>query len=66
MLAGLLTCTGGVSYPEGDPLGADRRMLISANRQNGDWFTMTPAQGAVPFEPGTPPSVQSVARLSPS
>jgi hypothetical protein len=48
-----LTCTGGVSYPEGDPLDANRRMLIYANRQNGVWFTMTPAQGAVPFDPGT-------------
>jgi hypothetical protein len=48
-----LTCTGGVSYPEGDPLDANRRMLMYASRQNGDWFTMTPAQGAVPFEPGT-------------
>ena len=47
-----LTCTGGVSYPEGDPFDANRRMLTYASRQNGDWFTMTPAQGAVAFEPG--------------
>ena len=47
-----LTCTGGVSYPEGDPLDANRRLLVYASRQNGGWFTMTPAQGAVAFEPG--------------
>lgn len=47
-----LTCTGGISYPEGDPLDGHRRMLIYATRQNGYWFTMTPAQGAVPFEQG--------------
>ncbi len=47
-----LTCTGGVSYPDGDPLDAHQRMLIYASKQNGEWFTMTPAQGAVPFEPG--------------
>ena len=29
-------------------------MLIYATKQNGYWFTMTPAQGAVPFETGTP------------
>lgn len=45
-----LTCTGGISYPEGDPLDGHRRMLIYATRQNGYWFTMTPAQGAVSFE----------------
>lgn len=48
-----VTCTGGVSYPEGDPLDGRRRMLIYATKQNGYWFTMTPAQGAVPFDPGT-------------
>jgi hypothetical protein len=48
------TCTQGVSYPDGDPLDGGRRMLIYANHQNGYWFTMTPAQGAVPFDTGTP------------
>lgn len=49
-----LTCTKGVSYPEGDPLDGGRRMLIYATKQNGYWFTMTPDQGAVPFDSGTP------------
>jgi len=49
-----VTCTRGVSYPEGDPLDGHRRMLIYATEQNGFWFTMTPAQGAVPFDSGTP------------
>lgn len=48
------TCTQGVSYPEGDPLDGGRRMLIYANKQDGYWFTMTPDQGAVPFDTGTP------------
>jgi hypothetical protein len=49
-----LTCTGGESYPDGDPLDVSRRMLIYANKQNGHWFTMTPAQGAMPFREGAP------------
>ncbi len=49
-----VTCTGGVSYPEGDPLDERRRMLIYATQQNGYWFTLTPAQGAVPFNDGMP------------
>jgi hypothetical protein len=49
-----LTCTNGVSYPDGDPLDGRRRMLIYTTKQNGYWFTMTPAQGAVPFDSGTP------------
>ena len=49
-----VTCTGGVSYPDGDPLDERRRMLIYATNQNGYWFTMTPAQGAVPFDNGMP------------
>jgi hypothetical protein len=48
------TCTQGVSYPDGDPLDRRQRTLIYATKQNGYWFTMTPAQGAVPFETGTP------------
>ncbi|MDQ0850965.1 hypothetical protein QFZ65_002903 [Arthrobacter sp. B3I9] len=46
------TCTGGVSYPRGDPLDGEQRMLIYASRQQDGWFTLTPAQGAVPFERG--------------
>lgn len=46
------TCTGGVSYPHGDPLDGSQRMLIYASYQQGEWFTLTPAQGAVPLERG--------------
>ena len=48
------TCSAGVSYPDGDPLERSRRMLIFATKQEGGWFTQTPAQGAVPFETGKP------------
>ncbi|MCU1530883.1 MAG: hypothetical protein JWO49_454 [Arthrobacter sp.] len=40
-----VTCSGGTSYPDGDPLDGNQRMLIYANQQDGYWFTMTPAQG---------------------
>jgi hypothetical protein len=43
------TCTGGISYPHGDPLDREQRLLIYASHQQGGWFTLTPAQGAVPF-----------------
>lgn len=46
------TCTGGESYPNGDPLQANRRVIIFATKQDGQWFTMTPAQGVLPFEQG--------------
>lgn len=46
------TCTGGISYPHGDPLENSQRMLIYATQQQGEWFTVTPAQGAVPLEEG--------------
>jgi hypothetical protein len=46
------TCTGGVSYPEGDPLDPNQRAIIFATRQGGEWFTMTPAQGVLPFQQG--------------
>ena len=48
------TCSAGVSYPDGDPLERSQRMLIFASKQEGGWFTQTPAQGAVPFEAGEP------------
>jgi hypothetical protein len=48
------TCSSGVSYPDGDPLGRNQRMLIYAGRDDNGWFTQTPAQGAVPFKEGTP------------
>jgi hypothetical protein len=47
------TCTGGESYPDGDPLDTNQRVIIFATKQGADWFTMTPAQGVVPFQQGT-------------
>jgi len=47
-----VTC--GTSYPDGDPLDAGGRQLFFLTQQNGEWFTMTPDQGAVPFPAGTP------------
>lgn len=46
------TCTGGVTYPDGDPLDPNQRAIIFATKQGGDWFTMTPAQGVLPFQQG--------------
>jgi hypothetical protein len=46
------TCTGGESYPDGDPLDIDETVIIFATKQGGDWFTMTPAQGVLPFQQG--------------
>lgn len=47
-----VTCSGGTSYPDGDPLDGNQRMLIYANQQDGYWFTMTPAQGRSSDRPG--------------
>jgi hypothetical protein len=47
------TCTGGESYPEGDPLDTRQRIVIFATKQGGEWFTMTPSQGVLPFPQGT-------------
>lgn len=48
------TCSAGVSYPDGDPLERNHRMIIYANKQEDVWATQTPAQGAEPFEVGKP------------
>jgi len=47
-----VTC--GESYPDGDPLESGGRQLYFLAQQNGQWFTMTPAQGALPFPAGSP------------
>lgn len=47
------TCTAGETYPDGDPLDPNQRVIIFATKQGGDWFTMTPAQGVLPFPQGT-------------
>ncbi|MBT2537485.1 hypothetical protein [Arthrobacter sp. ISL-69] len=47
------TCTVGGTYPDGDPLDTDQRVIIFATKQGGDWFTITPAQGVLPFPEGS-------------
>ena len=49
------TFTGGESYPEGDPLQTDQRVMIFATQRDNEWFTMTPAQGVLPLPPGKEP-----------
>jgi hypothetical protein len=46
------TCNGGESYPDGDPLDPNQRVIIFAQKQGSEWFTMTPAQGVLPFQQG--------------
>ncbi|MDD1477833.1 hypothetical protein [Arthrobacter sp. H16F315] len=45
--------TCGTSYPDGDPLDTNQRVLIFATKQNSEWFTITPTQGVLPFKQGT-------------
>lgn len=42
-------CTGLVKYPDGDPLDTSEPLLIFANQQDGEWFTLTPSHGTLPF-----------------
>ena len=46
------TCSGSESYLDGDPLDTAQRVIIFATKQGGEWFTMTPAQGVLPFQQG--------------
>ncbi len=43
------TCFGSESYLDGDPLDTSQRVIIFETKQGGEWFTMTPAQGVLPF-----------------
>ncbi|MCY1675760.1 hypothetical protein OVA06_13760 [Pseudarthrobacter sp. SL88] len=47
------TCTAGESYPDGDPLDTAERVIIFASKQGSEWFTITPAQGVLPFPQGS-------------
>ncbi|MBB6406403.1 hypothetical protein [Arthrobacter sp. AZCC_0090] len=47
------TCSGSESYLDGDPLDTSQRVIIIATKQGGEWFTMTPAQGVLPFPQGS-------------
>lgn len=40
------------SYLDGDPLDTSGRVIIFATKQAGEWFTMTPAHGVLPFPEG--------------
>lgn len=44
------TCSDGGAYPDGDPLENGQRMIIFATALDSEWFTMTPAQGVLPFD----------------
>ncbi|OUM42701.1 hypothetical protein [Arthrobacter sedimenti] len=44
-----VTCTAGSQYPEGDPLDGASDVLIFANRHEGEWFTLTPFDGVLPY-----------------
>lgn len=48
-----VTCTGGGTYPDGDPLDApgDLVLLLHQDEDLGVWRTLTPTQGAVPPAP---------------
>jgi hypothetical protein len=47
------TCTVGETYPDGDPLDTAERVIIFATKHGAEWFTMTPAQGVLPFPQGS-------------
>ncbi len=47
------TCTAGEPYPNGDPLDTAERVIIFASKQGSEWFTITPAQGVMPFPQGS-------------
>jgi hypothetical protein len=44
-----VTCTEGSQYPDGDPLDTASDVLIFANRHEGEWFTLTPFDGVLPY-----------------
>lgn len=48
------TCSGDGAYQDGDPLDKSQRMIIFATDLNGEWFTITPTQGALPLDQGKP------------
>jgi hypothetical protein len=42
-------CSGTAEYPDGDPLDTSMPLLVFATQQGGEWFTLTPLDGTVPF-----------------
>ncbi|MGY4541314.1 hypothetical protein ACVWY0_001223 [Arthrobacter sp. UYNi723] len=53
LLVASMPQTCGKSYPEGDPLDTNQRVLIFASKQENEWFTITPSQGVLPLQEGT-------------
>lgn len=47
------TCTTGSTYPNGDPLDTDKRLIIFADYHGDDWVTITPNYGTLSFDQGT-------------
>lgn len=48
-----ITCTQGSQYPDGDPLETTDRIIVFANNINGQWFTLTPYDGTLPYSAHT-------------
>ncbi|MFJ6003590.1 hypothetical protein [Arthrobacter sp. NPDC092385] len=44
-----ITCTEGDQYPDGDPLETSDRIIVFANSIDGQWFTLTPDDGTLPY-----------------
>jgi hypothetical protein len=42
-------CSGTAEYPDGDPLDTSDPLLIFATKQDGEWFTLTPFDGTLPY-----------------
>lgn len=43
------SCSGEAEYPDGDPLDTSEPLLVFATLQDGEWFTLTPFDGTLPF-----------------
>lgn len=43
------SCSGTAEYPDGDPLDTSDALLVFATRQDGEWFTLTPLDGTLPY-----------------
>jgi hypothetical protein len=52
-----VTCTEGSQYPDGDPLDTASDVLIFANRNEGQWFALTPFDGVLPYSQDTADSL---------
>lgn len=48
-----ITCTEGNQYPDGDPLDTNERIIVFASTSNGEWFTLAPRDGTLPYSTDT-------------